>query len=317
MHCGRFRTLLRLPLACTYPFFIGTELACAGGTNLYGLMSEDLDLKDILKASGFRFNKALGQNFITDGNLLCAIVADSGVTSEDVVIEIGTGAGTLTRALAATAKRVISFEVDKNLAPVLDLSLKGIENAEVVFRDILRMTDEELTAIVGCPFKVVANLPYYVTTPMILRFLESELPSLSLTVMVQKEVADRLVANVGSPDYSSISLAVQAAGNARITRAVGKKMFYPMPSVDSAVVRIDVDRNKLSGENVALVKKIIRAAFAMRRKTLVNNLVVAFGVSKAEGTAIVEDVGLSPLVRGEALSLSDFVALSRSPLLCR
>lgn len=269
-------------------------------------------VKDIIRGVNFRFNKALGQNFITDGNLLDAIVADSGVTGEDVVVEIGTGAGTLTRALAKVAKKVFSFEVDRNLEPVLALSLQGVDNVEVVFRDVLKMKDDALAEIVGNKFKVVANLPYYVTTPLAMRFLESSLDVESLTVMVQKEVADRFVAKANTADYSAITLAIECAGNARVTRNVSRNMFYPSPNVDSAVVRIDVDRQKLAGENTALLHKLVRGAFAMRRKTLANNLSVAFRMSKQQAAELIESCGFSPLVRGEALSLCDYVKLNRA-----
>ena len=269
-------------------------------------------VKDIIRGVNFRFNKALGQNFITDGNLLDAIVADSGVTSEDVVVEIGTGAGTLTRALAKVAKKVFSFEVDRNLEPVLALSLQGVENVEVVFRDVLKMKDDALAEIVGNKFKVVANLPYYVTTPLAMRFLESSLDVESLTVMVQKEVADRFVAKANTADYSAITLAIECAGNARVTRNVSRNMFYPSPNVDSAVVRIDVDRQKLAGENTVLLHKLVRGAFAMRRKTLANNLSVAFRMSKQQAAELIESCGFSPLVRGEALSLCDYIKLNRA-----
>lgn len=269
-------------------------------------------VKDIIRGVNFRFNKALGQNFITDGNLLDAIVADSGVTGEDVVVEIGTGAGTLTRALAKVAKKVFSFEVDRNLEPVLALSLQGVDNVEVVFRDVLKMKDDALAEIVGNKFKVVANLPYYVTTPLAMRFLESSLDVESLTVMVQKEVADRFVAKANTADYSAITLAIECAGNARVTRNVSRNMFYPSPNVDSAVVRIDVDRQKLAGENTALLHKLVRGAFAMRRKTLANNLSVAFRMSKQQAAELIESCGFSPLVRGEALSLCDYVKINRA-----
>ncbi len=267
-------------------------------------------IRDIIAATGFRFHKGLGQNFLTDKNLLAGIVKDSGVQSDELAVEIGTGAGTLTRALAETAKRVISFEVDASLAPVLDLSLKGVENAEVIFKDVLKMREEEIAEITGEEFRLVANLPYYITTPLIMKFVESELPVKSLTVMVQKEVADRIVAKVGEADYSSITLAVQMAGNANITRIVSRKMFFPSPNVDSAVVHIEMDRSKLEGEDRELVHKLVRSAFAMRRKTLANNLAAAFGYAKAQATELVAAAGLDPQVRGEALSLDDFVRLS-------
>lgn len=273
---------------------------------------ENKSIKDIIRGVDFRFNKALGQNFITDANLLDAIVADSGITPSDVVVEIGTGAGTLTRAIAKVAKKVYSFEVDRNLEAVLALSLQGVENAEVVFRDVLKMSDEQLEAIVGKKFKVVANLPYYITTPLAMRFIESTLEVESITIMVQKEVALRFVAKPNTPDYSAITLAIEMAGEAQITRNVSRTMFYPSPNVDSAVVRIDIDRNKLDGENVALLHKLVRSSFAMRRKTLANNLSVAFKIDKQTAAQIIGDAGFSPMVRGEALSLDDYKKLSKS-----
>ena len=268
------------------------------------------ELSNILRASGFRFNKALGQNFIFDGNLLDAIVSDAGVTAEDTVVEIGTGAGTLTARLAARAKKVFSFEVDERLRPVLDISLKGAENVEVVFRDVMKMKDDELREMIGGEFKVVANLPYYITTPLIMRFAESTLPVSSLTVMVQKEVADRLTAEVGSADYAAVTLAVKVFGAAAVTRIVDRHMFRPAPNVDSAVVRVDRVPGRLDGADEKLVRKLVRAAFAMRRKTLVNNLAASFGIPKHRATDLVTACGFPADVRGERLSLDDFIRLA-------
>lgn len=273
---------------------------------------ENNGIKDIIRGVDFHFNKALGQNFITDANLLDAIVADSGINGDDTVVEIGTGAGTLTRAIAKVAKKVYSFEVDKNLQPVLALSLQGVDNAEVVFRDVLKMKDDELRSIVGDKFKVVANLPYYITTPLAMRFIESSLDVRSITIMVQKEVALRFVAKPNTADYSAITLAIEMAGDAKITRNVSRNMFFPAPNVDSAVVRIDIDRAKLDGENVALLHKLVRSSFAMRRKTLANNLSVAFQIDKQEAGKLIEEAGFSPMVRGEALSLDDYKKLTKT-----
>lgn len=273
---------------------------------------ENNGIKDIIRGVDFHFNKALGQNFITDSNLLDAIVADSGITSDDTVVEIGTGAGTLTRAIAKVAKKVYSFEVDRNLQPVLALSLQGVDNAEVIFRDVLKMKDDELKSVVGDSFKVVANLPYYITTPLAMRFIESSLDVKSVTIMVQKEVALRFVAKPNTADYSAITLAIEMAGNAQITRNVSRNMFFPSPNVDSAVVRIDIDRTKLDGENAPLLHKLVRSSFAMRRKTLANNLSVAFQIDKQEAGKLIEEAGFSPMVRGEALSLDDYKKLTKT-----
>ena len=274
---------------------------------------ENGSVLDILRSTGFRFNKALGQNFIFDTNLLDAIVADSGVSGTDTVVEVGTGAGTLTSRLAQRAERVVSFEVDRGLRDVLSLTLRGTENAEVVFRDVLKMKDEELAELTGNkPFKVVANLPYYITTPLIMRFIESGLPVASLTVMVQKEVADRLRAERGTADYSALTLAAEMFGDVTLTRTVDRHMFRPAPNVDSAVVRLDRVSDRLAGEDVSLVKRTVRAAFAMRRKTLANNLSSAFGISKTEAGEALAACGLPADIRGERLSLDEFVALTHA-----
>ena len=273
---------------------------------------ENNSIKDIIRGVDFHFNKALGQNFITDANLLDAIVADSGINGDDTVVEIGTGAGTLTRAIAKVAKKVYSFEVDRNLQPVLALSLQGVDNAEVIFRDVLKMKDDELKSVVGDSFKVVANLPYYITTPLAMRFIESTLDVKSVTIMVQKEVALRFVAKPNTADYSAITLAIEMAGDAKITRNVSRNMFFPAPNVDSAVVRIDIDRTKLDGENAPLLHKLVRSSFAMRRKTLANNLSVAFQIDKQEAGKLIEEAGFSPMVRGEALSLDDYKKLTKT-----
>lgn len=273
---------------------------------------EKPDVRDLIRAEGFRFDKSLGQNFVFDGNLLGAIAADAGVCKDDTVVEIGTGAGTLTAALAERAGRVVSFEVDERLRDILSLSLQGRDNVEVVFRDVLRMKDCEIETLTGGPFRVVANLPYCVTSPMIMRFVESALPVTGITVMVQKEVADRLCAAPATPDYAAITLAVRIFGDARVTRTVSRKMFMPPPNVDSAVVRIDRAEDRLAGENVPFVKKLVRAGFAMRRKTLVNNLCSALSLPREKAEAAVVAAGFSPMVRGETLSLEDYVALSHA-----
>ena len=274
---------------------------------------EKPDVRELIRAEGFRFDKSLGQNFVFDGNLLGAIAADAGVCAEDTVVEIGTGAGTLTAALAERAGRVISFEVDERLRDILSLSLRGRENVEVVFRDVLRMKDAEISEITGGkPFRVVANLPYCVTSPMIMRFVESALPVTGITVMVQKEVADRLCAAPATPDYAAVTLAVKIFGDAVVTRTVSRKMFLPPPNVDSAVVRIDRVAGRLAGENAALIKKLVRAGFAMRRKTLVNNLCAALSLPREKAEAAVVAAGFSPMVRGETLSLDGYVALSHA-----
>ncbi|HPD02107.1 MAG TPA: 16S rRNA (adenine(1518)-N(6)/adenine(1519)-N(6))-dimethyltransferase RsmA [Eubacteriales bacterium] len=265
-----------------------------------------MELSEILRRHQFRFKKALGQNFIADKNLLDAIAHDAGVEGGDTVLEIGAGAGTLTRALSKAAKRVVAFEIDRSLEPVLSETLAEYKNVEVVFEDVLKLSDGKLNGLAGGEFKVCANLPYYITSEVLMRFIESRLEVKSITVMVQKEVAERLTAKAGTPEYGALTLAAALYGDAQIMRIVPRKVFYPEPGVDSAVVRITKSQTGI--ENAAQVKKLIRAAFSMRRKTLLNNLAAA-GYQKDKAAAAIKAAGLAESVRGEALKLSDFIKL--------
>lgn len=266
-------------------------------------------IKDILIDNGFRFNHNLGQNFITDKNLLDKIVELSGVDENDVVVEIGTGAGTLTRAIAEKAKKVYSFEVDRALKPVLDETLSGLDNVEVIFKDVLKMKDKELIEIVGEKFKVVANIPYYITTALVMRFLEEGVHPSTITVMVQKEVADRFVAKPATEDYGAITMAISLYGDAKIVGQVDKSMFYPVPKVDSSIVRIDV-YDKYVGVNKKKVNKTIKCAFMMRRKTLLNNLTAVYPVQKDEAAKILESLNIDLKARGETLTLDQIIEIS-------
>ncbi|MDR3215928.1 MAG: 16S rRNA (adenine(1518)-N(6)/adenine(1519)-N(6))-dimethyltransferase RsmA [Clostridiaceae bacterium] len=271
-----------------------------------------MDLKELLIKHNFRFNKALGQNFISDVNLLDAIIGDSGVSEDDTVVEIGAGAGTLTQRLSLKAKRVVAFEVDENLKAVLQDGLNGLENVTLVFKDVLRMRDAEIAELTdGVPFKVVANLPYYVTTDMVMRFLESRLDVSSVTVMVQREVADRFTALPATPEYGAITMGINIRGNAKKMRDVPRTVFYPVPNVDSAVVRIDTDKNKFDGENLPFISALAKTAFRMRRKTFVNNLTATFKVERAEAEAALAACGIQLMARGETLHVDDIVRLSR------
>lgn len=268
------------------------------------------DIKDILKESGFRFNKQFGQNFITDVNLLDAMVADAGITGEDTVIEIGPGAGTLTRSIAKVAKKVISFEIDRNLEPILERTLSDHDNTEVIFKDFQKVSDDELRMILGGgDYKVVANLPYYITTPLVMRFLESEYKPLSVTVMVQKEVAERFIAKENSENYGVISLAIALEGDAKLTRIVQRNLFYPVPNVDSAIVSIAIRDKGI--DNKESVKKLVKAGFSMRRKTLVNNLTHSLCLSREDVEKAIISMGKDVRTRGETLSLEEYIALAR------
>lgn len=266
-------------------------------------------IKDILIDNGFRFNHNLGQNFITDKNLLDKIVELSGVDENDVVVEIGTGAGTLTRAIAEKAKKVYSFEVDRALKPVLDETLSGLDNVEVIFKDVLKMKDKELIEIVGEKFKVVANIPYYITTALVMRFLAEGVYPSAITVMVQKEVADRFVAKPATEDYGAITMAISLYGDAKTVGQVDKSMFYPVPKVDSSIVRIDV-YDKYAGVDKKKVSKTIKCAFMMRRKTLLNNLTAVYPVKKDEAAKILESLNIDLKARGETLTLDQIIEIS-------
>lgn len=268
------------------------------------------DISGILAKNAFRFNKKFGQNFITDTNLLDAIVSDAGIEQDDTVLEIGPGAGTLTARLARSAAKVIAYEIDENLRPVLAETLAQSPNAEVIFKDITKTDDAEIAEKTGGKYKLVANLPYYITTPVIMRFIECGNKPQSITVMVQKEVGDRLVANAGSAEYGAITAAVRLEGEARITRVVSRRMFYPVPNVDSCVVTVTMN-DRYAAEDKTKIKKLIRAAFSMRRKTLANNLSSAFGMSKENAVGVIEAAGFPPAVRGEVLDTEDFVKLSK------
>jgi len=268
-----------------------------------------MNTKEAIQKNGFVFNKKYGQNFISDLNLLSAIVEDAGITAEDIVVEIGTGAGSLTTALADKAKKVVSFEIDRNLQPVLEDTLRGYENIEVVFRDFMKVSKEEIEEIAGCTnYKVVANLPYYITTPVIMRLAEEGLSS-CVTVMVQKEVADRLTAKAGTKDYGAITAQLNLTSSSVVTRNVNRNMFFPPPNVDSAVVRIDFDHAKGEDEIVPLTRRLIKSAFAMRRKTLINNL-SALGISKEDAILGIRSLGYPDDVRGERFSSEEFKTLA-------
>ncbi len=271
-----------------------------------------MDIKQILQQNNFRFNKQFGQNFLTDSTLLASVVADSGITANDVVLEIGAGAGTLTRALSKVAKQVIAFEIDKNLKKILDITLADCNNVQVVMGDVMRYSMEQLHDLVGNkPFKVVANIPYYITTPLIMRFVEESNLVQSLTLTIQKEVAERLNSDHNCKDYGAITVAVQAVADVEILQVLGRELFYPAPNVDSAVVNVVFRRNKFDIEDSAFFRKTVKNSFAMRRKTLVNNLMNAFKLPREVAEGILQQMGLPATIRGEALSVGQFVELAK------
>ena len=274
----------------------------------------EINLKSVLAECGFGFKKKFGQNFITDKNLLSSIVSLAGVESCDTVLEIGCGAGTLTRALADKAEKVVAFEVDTDLKPVLERTLAGVGNVEIVFRDFLKADLKELERATGA-YKVVANLPYYITTPIVMGLFEGGAPAESITVMVQKEVADRMQASPGGKDYGAISLAVQYYAQPEIIANVPPNCFMPRPAVTSSVIHLK--RHKTPPVSVLddkLMFSIIRASFNQRRKTLANGIANASNLpfSKEQAQDAIRTLGLSVNVRGESLSLEQFAELSDS-----
>lgn len=265
-----------------------------------------MDVKKILRESDFKFAKKFGQNFLTDENLLDDIVLKSGVSENTAVVEIGAGAGTLTRAIAKRAKKVYAFEIDENLKPVLSKTLEGVYNVEVVFGDIMKTPIESLENMVGEDYMVVANLPYYITTPVITLFLEKATRVTGISVTVQKEVALRLAAEPKTSDYGAITVAVRLAGSAEIIKEIGRELFLPPPNVDSAVVKITIDKNKLAGVDRQKYRELVRIAFTMRRKTLANNLIKGYGFTRDEAESALKKANLPVTVRGEELSEYDY-----------
>ena len=266
---------------------------------------------EVLQKYHFNFQKKFGQNFLIDPNVLERIM-DAG---EDCVLEIGPGIGTMTQYLCERARHVISVEIDKNLIPILEDTLAAYDNKTIINEDILKVDMNRLAEEYngGKPMKVVANLPYYITTPIIMGLFENKVPLKSITIMVQKEVADRMQEEPGTKDYGALSLAVQYYARPEIVANVPPNCFIPRPNVGSAVIRLT--RYEVPPVTVKDEKKmfeLIRASFNQRRKTLVNGLGNArnLNLSKDRITKALEEMGLSPMVRGETLSLEQFARLS-------
>lgn len=270
----------------------------------------------VLQKHNFTIQKKFGQNFLIDTNVLEKIIAAAEISKEDCVLEIGPGLGTMTQHLAERAGNVIAVEIDKNLIPILEETLSAYENVTLINADILKLDIGKLAEEKngGRPFKVVANLPYYITTPIIMGLFESRVPLKSITVMVQKEVADRMQVGPGTKDYGALSLAVQYYAKPKIVANVPPNCFMPRPNVDSAVIRLTrYEEPPVQVDDERRMFALIRAAFNQRRKTLVNALNNApeLGVSKEQVAAALEKLGLLPTIRGEALTLEQFAQLSK------
>lgn len=273
--------------------------------------------QEILKKYGFSFKKSLGQNFLIDPNILRNIVSHADLTKDSAAVEIGPGIGALTEHLARAAGKVVSFEIDQRLLPVLEDTLSPYDNVQIIHSDILEADTKTIFAEQLADFEdimVVANLPYYVTTPILLKLLHDRLPIRGMVVMMQKEVADRITAKPGTKEYGSLSIAIQYYMDAEVAMTVPKTVFMPPPNVDSAVIKL-TRRN----EPAVLVKDedflflVSRGSFVQRRKTILNNLQTSLPEGKAHKEEILkalEDTGIEPSRRGETLSIQEFGALA-------
>ena len=270
---------------------------------------------EVIQKYEFKFQKKFGQNFLIDTHVLDKIIRAANITKDDMVLEIGPGIGTMTQYLAEAAGKVIAVEIDRNLIPILEETLADYDNVRVINEDVLKvdlkkLADEENG---GRPVKVVANLPYYITTPIIMGLFENGVPLESITVMVQKEVADRMQTGPGNKDYGALSLAVQYYADPYIVANVPPNCFMPRPKVGSAVIRLTRHSNPpVEVKDEKLMFEIIRASFNQRRKTLANGLNNSdkLNFSKEKITEVIEKLGKGPSVRGEALTLEEFALLS-------
>ena len=274
---------------------------------------------EILQKYQFHFQKKFGQNFLIDTHVLEKIIREAQITEEDCVIEIGPGIGTMTQYLAEYARQVIAIEIDRNLIPILKDTLSSYHNVTIINEDVLKVDIRKLAEEKnqGKPVKVVANLPYYITTPIVMGLLESRVPLDSITIMVQKEVAERMQEGPGSKEYGALSLAVQYYARPEIVANVPPNCFMPRPNVGSAVIRLTChEKPPVEVKNEKFMFDLIRASFNQRRKTLVNGLGNAanLNLNKEQAEAALKAMELSPTIRGEALSLEQFARLSN--ILC-
>lgn len=270
-------------------------------------------IRDLFERHGFSFTKSLGQNFLVNP-AVCPKIAEMGGAKPGVcALEIGTGVGVLTKELAERCDRVIAVEIDASLKPILEETLADYDNVEIVFADVMETDLAALLAekAAGMEVVVCANLPYYITSPVIMRVLESRLPVSAMTVMVQKEAADRICAKPGTRDCGAISCAVSYYSEPKLLFRVGRGSFMPSPNVDSAVIRLDVKPHSgRTPEEEKLLFRIIRAAFSQRRKQIANPLSAELGISKADLAGLMQSCGIKPTARAEELTLEDFERLA-------
>lgn len=270
---------------------------------------------EILQKYNFKFQKKFGQNFLIDTHVLEKIIESAGITKDDFVLEIGPGIGTMTQYLCENAREVMAVEIDNNLIPILGETLAAYDNVTIVNEDILKLDIAKVAKEHNDnkPIKVVANLPYYITTPIIMGLFESHVPLESITVMVQKEVADRMQSGPGTKDYGALSLAVQYYSKAEIVANVPPNCFMPRPNIGSAVIRLTChEKAPVDVDDEKLMFKLIRASFNQRRKTLQNGINNApdLNFNKEQVVAALDEMGVAPTIRGEALTLEQFAKLS-------
>ena len=267
----------------------------------------------VLQKYNFIFQKKYGQNFLIDPHVLEKIVDAAQITTEDCVLEIGPGIGTMTQYLAESAREVVAVEIDRALIPILEDTLSAYDNVTVINQDIMKVDVQQLVQErnQGRPIKVVANLPYYITTPIIMSLLEKHVPLQSITIMVQKEVADRMQVGPGTKDYGALSLAVQYYAKPEMVANVPANCFMPRPGVDSAVIRLTrYPQPPVEVRDERHMFAVIRASFNQRRKTLANGLANGMGIPREQVVEALEEMGLSATIRGEALTLEQFAQLS-------
>lgn len=271
-------------------------------------------IKDIKERYGFKLSKNLGQNFLTDKNIIDRIIESAEIGPDDLVIEIGPGIGVITREAAETARKVIAVEIDKNLIPILKETLSDVDNVEIVNQDILKTDVNQLIASLGDSIsgvKIIGNLPYYITTPIIMKLLEDGVKANSITVMMQKEVADRIKAFPGSKAYGALSVAVQYYCTVEAVVNVPKEVFVPQPKVDSTVLRLNIrEEAPVKLLNREIFFRCVKAGFGQRRKTLLNSLMGIEGITKEGVKAALEAAGIDPSRRAETLDLEEFAKLS-------
>ena len=270
------------------------------------------DLKVRLLKHNVKLKKAYGQNFLTDASLLNEIVEKAGVTSLDTVLEIGPGAGALTYFLASKAKKVVCYEIDTSLKPVLDDVLEDFNNTEIVFKDVMKESLEVIESKLGDEYIMVANLPYYITTPIVMRFLENSKKIKAMVIMVQEEVATRFSAPPKNTDYGAITVAINLRGKAQKILRVGREKFTPVPNVDSAIVKIDIDHTKNAGVDLDNVREVVKVAFSSRRKMLVNNLMNFYKLPRSVAESVLTSAGVSLTARAEELSSDEFINLTNA-----